>query len=124
MKYRKSYTEVDMVNMLAHCRKRGHSVDHAMKLLVAQTPVGELWALKDGEVHEDAAGAAPDERCPDCPHRPKEGDPTAAPKGAAQSAKQAAVTQRAPTASADAGSWDAVLAKVNSQDVTAIGDAQ
>jgi hypothetical protein len=103
MKYRKPYSEVDMLNMLAHCRQRGHSVDHAMKLLVAKTPVGELWALKGDEVHEDAAGAAPDERCPDCPHRPKDDDPADAPASAGKSAAK-------PSASA---SWGAVLDAVN-----------
>jgi hypothetical protein len=147
------YSEIDTLNMLAHCRRNGLGIDQAIKFLVARTPVKELWALKEGEDHPDAA---PDKPCPDCPYKPdadKDDPPTDAPKGGGDKRSEhrgkrnptdpptlaeagwdkavGAVNQRivAPTASADEGGWDAVIEQVNStRDATAtaapIGNAK
>src|SRR5262245_33837923 len=93
MKYRPPYTEIDMLNMLSHCRRNGLGIQDAMNFLTAKTPVRELWSLKEGEEHPDA-----DQPCERCPYRPE--DKADVPAAAPESADKA---------TAAAASWDQVI---------------
>jgi len=92
---RPAYTEIDTLNMLAHCRSAGLGIDQAIKFFVAKTPVKELRALKDGEDHPDAK-PDDDKPCERCPYKPDDDAPESADKSA-----------KATT------SWDAAVSRVN-----------
>jgi hypothetical protein len=101
---RRAYTEAETESLLRLCRRNGYGMSQALGFFRARTPLSEVRELRYGEPHPDA-GTEPPHDCPreDCPHRPKEDDPTDAPKGAN-------------AATPKASSWDAVLEQIGAKE--------